>query len=84
MIVARLQVLPHHLDDARAGPRARTSSIVGAVGRTGALPGSVMPSASQTMCIEFAVPMPEQTPGPRIAFVAHARELVERDAARAT
>ena len=35
---------------------------------TGALPGSAMPSASHTICMELAVPMPEQTPGPRMAF----------------
>ena len=34
---------------------------------TGALPGSAIPSASQTMCMVFAVPRPEQTPGERIA-----------------
>ncbi len=37
---------------------------------TGALPGSAMPSASQTECIEFAVPMPAQTPGLLIATSA--------------
>ena len=31
---------------------------------TGAAPGSAMPSASAAMCIEFAVPIPAQTPGP--------------------
>ena len=36
---------------------------------TGALPGRLIPSASQTTCIEFAVAMPEQTPGPRIALL---------------
>ena len=35
---------------------------------TGAPPGSDMPSASHTMCMEFAVPMPEQTPGEVMAF----------------
>ena len=36
--------------------------------RTGVLPGSAMPSASQARCIVFAVPMPAHTPGPSTAF----------------
>jgi hypothetical protein len=32
--------------------------------RTGVLPGRARPSTSAAMCIEFAVPMPAQTPGP--------------------
>jgi hypothetical protein len=46
------------------------SNIFGLLARTGALLGSVIPSASQATCIEFAVAMPWQTPGPRIAFSA--------------
>jgi hypothetical protein len=34
---------------------------------TGVLPGIAMPSASVAMCMEFAVPMPAQTPGPLTA-----------------
>ncbi len=45
-------------------------SIFALSAATGALPGSAMPSASQTMCIEFAVPMPAQTPGLRTATSA--------------
>ena len=33
----------------------------------GALPGRVIPSASLMICIEFAVPIPAQTPGPATA-----------------
>ena len=39
----------------------------GPLAATGVLPGSAMPSASVAMCIELAVPMPEHTPGPRMA-----------------
>ena len=50
-------------------PERRTVSIMrGLLAATGAAPGSVMPSASHTTCMELAVPMPEHTPGPRIAF----------------
>ena len=52
----------------RAPARAHVDHIFGLFASTGALPGSAMPSASQTMCIELAVPMPEHTPGPRIAL----------------
>ncbi len=41
----------------------------GLLANTGALPGSAMPSASQTTCMELAVAIPEQTPGPRIALL---------------
>jgi hypothetical protein len=51
----------------RPDARAR-SNIFGLFASTGAAPGSVMPSASQTMCIELAVPIPAQTPGPAIAL----------------
>jgi hypothetical protein len=47
----------------RAPAWRRCPSIFGLSAATGALPGSAMPSASQTMCIEFAVPIPAQTPG---------------------
>ena len=42
--------------------------MAGLLARTGAAPGSVIPSASQAMCIELAVPMPAQTPGPVMAW----------------
>jgi hypothetical protein len=49
-------------------PAARTSAIIFRLSAaTGALPGKAMPSASQTICIEFAVPSPEHTPGLRMA-----------------
>ncbi len=49
-------------------PAARTSAIIfGLSAATGALPGNARPRASQTMCIELAVPRPEHTPGPRMA-----------------
>ena len=49
-------------------PAARTAAhIASLLAATGVLPGSAMPSASVAMCIELAVPMPEQTPGPRMA-----------------
>ena len=64
--VARLQVLPHHLDDAAARLAGEVEHLR-AVGQHRRAPGSVMPSASQTMCIELAVPMPAHTPGPLIA-----------------
>ena len=52
-------------------PAARKCSCIFALpAATGALPGNVMPSASQTTCIEFAVPMPWQTPGLWIATSA--------------
>ncbi len=51
----------------RRPARRTTSNIFGLFASTGAPPGSAMPSASQTMCIELAVPMPAQTPGPVIA-----------------
>ena len=51
-----------------AAPLARTASHIGALlARTGVVPASVIPSASATMCIEFAVPIPVHTPGPVIA-----------------
>ena len=43
------------------------SNMRGLFASTGALPGRLIPSASQTMCIELAVPIPAQTPGPPIA-----------------
>src|ERR1041385_135524 len=52
----------------RRPDRLATSNIFGEFASTGAAPGSVMPSASHTMCIELAVPMPAQTPGPPIAL----------------
>ena len=51
----------------RVPERRALSNIFALFASTGALPGSVMPSASHTTCIEFAVAMPEHTPGPRIA-----------------
>ena len=51
---------------------------------TGAPPGSDMPSASQTICMEFAVPMPEQTPGLVNGVLAHAEQVVERQILPAT
>ena len=52
-------------------PAARAFAIIfGLIAATGALPGSVMPSASQTVCIELAVPMPAHTPGVRTAASA--------------
>ena len=54
----------------RRPERRAASNIFGLLASTGALPGSAMPSASTTTCIEFAVAMPAQTPGPRIAFSA--------------
>ena len=35
--------------------------------RTGVVPGSAMPSASQARCMVLAVPIPAQTPGPSTA-----------------
>ena len=52
----------------RRPERRAKSNIFGLFARTGAQPGSAMPSASHTMCIELAVPMPEHTPGPPIAL----------------
>ena len=50
-------------------PAARTvAHMAGLLAATGVLPGSAMPSASVAMCIELAVPMPEHTPGPRMAL----------------
>ena len=46
--------------------RGRTSS--GCWQAPARRPGSVIPSASQTMCIELAVPMPAHTPGPVMAW----------------
>ncbi len=40
-----------------------------------------MPSASVTMCMEFAVPMPEHTPGLLNGVLAHAQQIVERQLA---
>ena len=54
----------HTISTMRRPERRARSNIFGLLASTGALPGSVMPSASQTMCIELAVPMPAQTPGP--------------------
>jgi len=47
--------------------RTQLGNILSLLASTGAAPGSVIPSASQTMCIELAVPMPAHTPGPVIA-----------------
>ena len=64
----------------RSASRSRTSA--GCWRATGAPPGSDMPSASHTMCIEFAVPMPEHTPGPRIAFSLMPFRSSKRELAR--
>ena len=59
------------------GPERRAmSNIFGLLARTGAAPGSAMPSASTATCIELAVAMPEHTPGPRIALSAIAAQPV--------
>ena len=66
-------------------PERRARSIIfGLLARTGAAPGSAIPSASTATCIELAVAMPWHTPGPRIALSAIARsrsdvELAEGD-----
>ena len=54
----------------RRPARSTASHIRGLLARTGVLPGSAMPSASVAMCIELAVPMPAQTPGPPTATAA--------------
>ena len=53
----------HTISTIRAPAACRCASILGLPAATGALPGSAMPSDSHTMCMEFAVPMPAQTPG---------------------
>ena len=51
-------------------PERRAFSIMtGLLASTGALPGSDMPNASQTTCMELAVAMPAHTPGPRMALL---------------
>ena len=63
-------------------PEARASSnIFGLLASTGALPGRLIPSASTTMCIEFAVPMPAHTPGPPMAWSHMPRERLVRELA---
>ena len=62
----------------RRAERRAESIMRGLFASTGALPGSAMPSASHATCIEFAVAMPEHTPGPRIAFSLMPRN-VSRD-----
>ena len=59
---------------ARCGrPPGDAFHILSLLAATGVEPGSAMPSASQATCMVFAVPMPEQTPGPRIATSLIAR-----------
>src|SRR5258705_5341 len=57
----------------RDADRRARSNIFGLFASTGALPGRLMPSASHTMCIELAVPLPAQTPGPPTALSHIAR-----------
>ena len=57
----------HTISTMRRPDWRAVSNIAGLFASTGAAPGSVMPSASHTMCIELAVPMPAQTPGPVMA-----------------
>ncbi len=57
----------HTISTMRRPDRRARSNIAGLLASTGAAPGSVMPSASQAMCIELAVPMPAHTPGPVMA-----------------
>ena len=52
----------------RSQARSAASHIGWLFARTGVVPGSAMPSASQAMCIVLAVPMPAHTPGPSTAF----------------
>jgi hypothetical protein len=66
-------------------PERRAASIIlGLLARTGALPGSAIPSASTATCIELAVAMPWHTPGPRIALSAIARSRSESSLPKAT
>ena len=51
----------------RAPARRAASNIFSLLARTGADPGTHIPSASTTQCMVFAVAMPAHTPGPRIA-----------------
>ena len=49
-------------------PACSTARHIGSLlARTGVLPGSAMPSASQARCMVLAVPRPAHTPGPSTA-----------------
>ena len=48
----------------RSPAAATAPHMAGPSASTGVVPGSAMPSASAARCIELAVPMPAQTPGP--------------------
>ncbi len=48
----------------RAPAHATASHMALPSASTGVVPGSAMPSASAARCMELAVPMPAQTPGP--------------------
>ena len=66
-------------------PERRARSIIfGLLARTGAAPGSAIPSASTATCIELAVAMPWHTPGPRIALSAIARNRSDSSLPKAT
>ena len=62
--VGRLEVLPHHVDDAPAGRAAIAAWRESAAGIEAA-PGSVTPSASTALVIVDAVPIVMQCPGER-------------------
>jgi hypothetical protein len=66
-------------------PERRAQSIIfGLLARTGAAPGSAIPSASTATCMEFAVAIPWHTPGPRIALSAIARNWSASSLPKAT
>ncbi len=48
----------------RAPAAATADHILPPSASTGVVPGSAMPSASAARCMELAVPIPAQTPGP--------------------
>ena len=58
----------HTISTMRLPALRAASNMASLLAATGVVPGRAMPNASQQICIELAVPMPEQTPGPRMAF----------------